>query len=304
MRWIAKAAALQALDRLPGGDRVHYFVQRHVQHGLPISDRKLRRKFDAAAGHLDAFLARRPGTDPATITAYEFGAGWTQAVPLSLAALGVGQQVLLDIRPHLRLDQFNHGVARLNHLRPELEQATGRAVRDLGGPFTSLAEVEDRLGIVYRAPCDARSTGLDSGSVDLVTSTVTCEHIAADVLTPIFAECHRILRGDGVLACTIDLQDHYANFDRSITRYNFLKFSERTWSLANPGLHYQNRLRASDYLRALDDAGFDVDVTSRGLPDDPTQLGISRVAPRFAGYEAEDLATFSLRLSATPRPAA
>ena len=52
------------------------------------------------------------------------------------------------------------------------------------------------------------------------------------------------------------MQDHYSFFDPGISAFNFLKFSEPTWSLINSSVHYQNRLRASDFRRLHEDAGF------------------------------------------------
>ena len=45
---------------------------------------------------------------------------------------------------------------------------------------------------------------------------------------------------------------HYSCFDGTIGPYNFLRFSDELWGLVSPGLHYQNRLRRSDYLRLLE----------------------------------------------------
>src|SRR5213078_3194941 len=83
---------------------------------------------------------------------YEFGAGWDLAIPLSYAALGVRRQVLVDIRPSAR------------------------------------GELEERFGIAYLAPRDARATGLESESIDFVTSTDVCEHIPEGDLGQIFRE--------------------------------------------------------------------------------------------------------------------
>ena len=47
----------------------------------------------------------------------------------------------------------------------------------------------------------------------------------------------------------IDLADHYAGFDVSITVYNFLCFSEPRLQWFNNPLQYQNRLRVPDYRR-------------------------------------------------------
>ena len=52
----------------------------------------------------------------------------------------------------------------------------------------------------------------------------------------------------------IDLADHYSYFDKSSSRYHFLRYDDRRWRWANSPLQYQNRLR-SDYRRLVEGAG-------------------------------------------------
>ena len=66
---------------------------------------------------------------------------------------------------------------------------------------------------------------------------------------PLLAECRRLLRPDGAFSSRIDLSDHFAHFDRSLSPYNFLRYSDRAWGLANSSLLHQNRLRRPDYVR-------------------------------------------------------
>jgi len=200
--------------------------------------------------------------------------------------------VLVDIRPSARVELVNESLALLGRLWDELEAEAGRELRPLGGPLATLAELEERLGIAYLAPTDARATGLEGASVDFVTSTDVCEHIPEDDLAQVFRECHRLLRPGGAFSCRIDLQDHYAYFDPSLSRYNFLRFSDRAWGLVNSPIHFQNRLRAPDYFRLVRDAGFEL-VSER--PSGPSAEGLAQLealplAPRFRnGYTPEEL---------------
>ena len=273
MRWIAKAALQRGLGLLPQGERLNYLFQRHVARSLPGGEPVVRRKLARARQHLEAF--GRPLEDAVF---YEFGAGWDLAIPLSYAALGVGRQVLVDIRPSARIELVNETIALLE-----------REVGSLGGPLTSLPELEERFGIRYLAPRDARATGLDEGSIDFVTSTDVCEHIPEADLAQIFGECRRLLRPGGAISCRIDLQDHYAYFDPSLSRYHFLRFSDRAWGLVNSPLHFQNRLREPDYRRLVEGAGLEVVswTPSGPSPEGLAELEGMELAPRFRnGYAA------------------
>ncbi|MDQ2910832.1 MAG: class I SAM-dependent methyltransferase [Actinomycetota bacterium] len=304
MRWLAKAALQRGLGLLPQGERLNYVFQRRVLRSLPASESVFRRKFARALQHLRVYEEHGPGTPAAEACFYEFGAGWDLAIPLSYATLGVGRQVLVDIRPSVRIELVNESLAAFERLWGDLESEAGRELRPLGPPLGSVVELEERLGITYLAPRDARATGLPAESLDFVASTDTCEHIPADDLAAIFRESLRLLRTGGAFSCRIDLQDHYAYFDRGLSRYNFLRYSDRTWSLVNSPLHHQNRLRAPDYLRLVREAGFELVAD---LPSGPSEEGLAELrelplAPRFRGYTPEELGVTILSFVAR-RPA-
>jgi SAM-dependent methyltransferase len=291
MRWLAKAALQRGLGAVPQGERLNYVFQRHVLRSFPVGDAGLKQKFARACSHLALYEEHGPGVPAAEATFFEFGAGWDLAIPLAFAMLGIGRQIVIDIRPSARPELVSETIAAFERLRPELEETAGRSLHDLGGPIASVAELELRFGIRYLAPCDARATGLPAGSVDFVSSTDTCEHIPEPDLAAIFAECRRLLRPGGAFSCRIDLQDHYAYFDHSLSRYNFLRFSDRTWALVNSPIHFQNRLRAPEYLGLVRDAGFELVVDN---PSGPSEQGRAELrelplAERFRGYSIDDL---------------
>ena len=303
MRWLAKAALQRGLGALPQGERLNYVFQRRVLRSLPAGDAALRRKFSRALQHLGVYREHAPGVPPGEATFYEFGAGWDLAIPLAYALLGVGRQVLVDIRPSARLELVNDSLASFQRLRPELEAEAGAELRPPGGPLGSLDELEARFGIRYLAPCDARDTGLDEASIDFASSTDTCEHIPEADLGAIFRETHRLLRAGGAFSCRIDLQDHYAYFDRSLSRYNFLRFSDGAWRLVNSPLHFQNRLRSSDYLRLVREAGLELAVERPSGPSDDgrAELRSLPLAERFRGYAEDDLGVTVLSFVALRR---
>jgi SAM-dependent methyltransferase len=291
MRWLAKAAVQKSFGVLPQGERLNYVFQRRVLRSLPAGDGALRQKFSRAVQHLAAYEQHGPRVPAAEATFYEFGAGWDLAIPVAYALLGIGKQVLVDIRPSARVELVNDSLASYERLRGELEGVAGRELRPLGGPISRLEELEDRFGIRYLAPCDARGTSLPAESIEFVSSTDTCEHIPGTELAEIFRECFRLLRSGGAFSCRIDLQDHYAYFDRSLSRYNFLRYSDRAWSLVNSPLHHQNRLRSPEYLQLVRDAGFELVVEK---PSGPSEAGLKELeslplAPRFRRFPPEDV---------------
>jgi SAM-dependent methyltransferase len=303
VNWVLKAAVQKAMSALPAAESANYVFQRRVTRTLPIGDAGVERKFRRALAHLDAYRDHGPGRPLADAAFYEFGAGWDLAVPLSYAALGVGRQTLVDIRPNLRLPLVNATLASLARQRSRLGEVAGRELRDLGGPDVADAvELEARFGIVYLAPRDARDTGLPTASVDFVSSTNTLEHVPERDIGPILRECVRLLKPDGAMSFRIDMQDHASYADPRLSPYHFLRFSDRRWALLTSKLSYQNRLRLSDYRRLFRDAGIETVTETVGEPSEPDLMALDGIelAPRFRGYDREDLAARTLEVVARP----
>ena len=305
MKWLAKAVVQNALSRLPRAERANYLFQRRIAGSLPASDAAFLRKARAAIRHYQAFV-KHGTTSAESAVFYEFGTGWDLVIPLAYYALGVNRQILVDIRPNLQLELVLDTLRKYERLQPALEEEAGVDLRPLpASDVSSSDDLELRFGIRYLAPCDARGTGLPPESVDFISSTDTLEHIPeADVRT-ILEECARIVRAGGILSSRIDLRDHYAYFDAAISPYNYLRFSDRTWSLVNSPLHFQNRMRYPDYLRLLEHAGLQVVAQAVAQPTDRDleTLRTMKLAERFRDrYTLGELGGKSLNVVAR-RPA-
>jgi hypothetical protein len=85
-----------------------------------------------------------------------------------------------------------------------------------------------------------------------------------------------------------------------VSVYNSLRFSSRQWRLLNSRMEPQNRLRHSDYLRLVDEAGFDLLLDdSRTGPD--AAFSAVRLAPEFRRYAEDDLRVIDMWVAARRR---
>lgn len=304
MRWIAKALLQRGIGVMPRGDAVNYWFQTNVSRNLPRSDDVFGLHVDEALRHAAAL--REFGSRPIEAAhLYEFGAGWDLIGPLTYWVLGAERQTLVDIRSNLRFPLINQTLNRLfERSKPGGVLSGGRlAEGQAPRPVQTLADLEERFGIRYLAPRDARSSGLPSDSVDFVSSTFTMEHIPRADNQAILCESRRLLKPDGVVSCAIDMKDHYSYFDPKLGPYNFLKFSDRRWKLVNPPLHYQNRMRNSEYRRIFEEAGLEAISERLEGPDqaDLAMLGELSIAPRFRRFSKGDLGVRESRVIARPR---
>lgn len=304
MRWVAKAAIQRGLSAVPAGERFNYLLQRKVTRQLPRSDEHFRLHATETVRHFRAYEEHVTPLEEGAPHFYEFGAGWDLITPLLFWALGVDRQTLVDIRANLRFEMIDHSIGQIGAHRDWLaELAPASEWRALDpSPVTSSDDLAQRFGITYLAPRDARSTGLPGDSVDFVSSTYTLEHIPREDIAAILAESRRLLQPAGALSAVVDMKDHYSYGDRSISPFNFLKFSDSTWRLVNSSLHFQNRLRYPDYRELVEGAGLEILADEHGepSPEDLEVVDALPLAARFQGYGDRDLAVREVHLVAVP----
>ena len=304
-RWYLKAAIQGALSRLPQPQRWNRLLQRYVTRSLQLRDEYFLHKWRQCERHLATFHSA--GGAAEGYTAVELGTGWFPIVPVGLALCGARRVLSIDTRPLLRRAQL---IATLEHYRRHLmagslvlpDGQTERAQHCLAALLERPASAEHllrRLGVELLIT-DARRIDLPSGQIDLFISNNTLEHIPRDVLVEVLREFRRLGRSDAVMTHFIDLADHYASFDPSITVYNFLRFSEQRWRLFNNQLHYQNRLRVSDYRRIHAEAGWQLMAEENTSAPVETLRSVP-LAPEFRHYREEDLAVYGTWMSSRPR---
>ena len=291
MNWKYKALLHILFSKIPLGEHLAYLSQRYLTKSLPVTDDKFVSVVSLVNQHLEVFQKHcsRPLGE---VSFYEFGAGWDMIVPLTFYAFGVERQILVDLRPLLRGHLVNDTVAKFQRVKLDLalSRKPDRPLDDSLSAF--LHPLKQYYGIDYRAPCDARNTGLRKGSIDCISSTNTLEHIPKEDIRLIFRECHRLLQRDGLMTFLIDYQDHYSYFDGRISVYNFLQYSDKDWAFFNPDLHYQNRLRHQDYLDLFNEEGFEIVVENRteGTQADLKMLENFPLEKRFEAYKLTELA--------------
>ena len=281
------------LSRIPSGEQVNYLLSKYVTGHVPASEATFRRDVSFAQQYLEAFR-KYSGRSIEEGRFYEFGGGWDLIVALTFYSLGVNRQVVVDLRKILRPSLVAMTATRLNRLAQESKCM--RLLPDLEEPLR-MQPLIDRLrknyGIEYIAPFDARKSGWESASIDYITATKVLCHIPEPDLQLIMGECGRILRNDGLAAFVIDYRDQYSYSDASIGPYNYLQFADNEWNRFNPPLHYQNRMRHSDYLRVFEQAGLEPVVAEGARPDDANDKSFDgiKLAARFASYDVQDLKT-------------
>jgi hypothetical protein len=281
MNWRMKAAAFRVLDALPHGADLHYYLQRRVTRTLPQSPAALDTYWDVAKSMLATFAQHDAAGCPTEIL--EIGAGCDLAAPLAFRMLGVARVVASDVQRLARIDLVHHAARHM----------AGKAGRD-APPFDTWAEL-DAFGITYRAPDSVVDRYPDTFQCSC--SNAVLEHVPSEQLSGLMRGLKAATRPGGLSIHLIDYSDHFARSDGRLSRFNFLKFTDRQWKKYNSGLQHVNRLRHGDYLRFFREAGFTV-IEEMSQPGEPAPEIRANLAPRFRAYDERDLFSLDGRIVA------
>jgi hypothetical protein len=313
-RWKQKALVQKVISYLPFDHRINFLFQKYVTRGVALTDAYFEDRLSHARTHLHNF--RRLSGQAVPRRTLEIGTGWYPVVPIAMFLSGVDQIHSVDLRPLISRARIATTIRR--YLRAHAAGQLAPALTVVGDRlstlsallarwrWTPLAEMLRALHIRYLVE-DARHLSLPDDSIDLIHSNNTLEHIYPAVLVPILQELKRVVRGDGgLMSHFIDMSDHFAHFDRSITIYNFLRFSDRAWQRIDNSVQPQNRLRLPEYLDIYRALGLPAtDVVQR--PGNPAALAGMALAARFAAMPAEQIAVshchITTRMSIEARPA-
>ena len=308
MRWLAKSALQNAISVLPGSVAVNGLLQRYGTGSVVMTpERVVARLVRVGGRHVEH--QRRFGEQPLEeTTVVEVGTGFVPLLPVGLYLAGAAAVHTYDIA---RLAN----TARTADLLRQIVAAADSGALERECPWTLPDRLERlreiaadppigldpllaTMGITYHVG-DATRSGLAARSAQLFVTNNVFEHVPAEVISA-SAEAHRTGVPGALLSHHIDLRDHYAKFDRTVSVYNSLRFSSRQWRLLNSRMEPQNRLRHSDYLRLVDEAGFDLLLDdSRTGPD--AAFAAVRLAPEFRRYADDDLRVIDMWVAARRR---
>jgi hypothetical protein len=297
VRWLAKAALQNTISVLPRGVEVNGLLQRYGTRSVVMTPDRVVGKLARVGGrHLDH--QRRFGARPLAETdVVEIGTGFAPLLPVGLHLAGARAVHTFDI---VRLantartcDMLSQLVATADSGALEREcpwvlpERLDRVRAIAADPPLDLDDLLAEMGITYHVG-DASRSSLASESAGLFVTNNVFEHVPADGIRALLREAHRTGTPGALISHHIDLRDHYAKFDRKVGVYNSLRFSSRQWRYLNSRLEPQNRLRRPDFLRLVDECGFDL-VWEDSHDGNDAHFAAIRPAPEFRRYDEADL---------------
>lgn len=254
MKFQYKCFLQNTFSKLNAGVYLNYIFQKYVTKKIPIKPKDFLKRYESkVSNHLKTYKKYSQVSITNSVY-YEFGAGWDLMTALCFSCKGIKHLYCIDIKKLIFPELINNTINLITNNKDlfavDLKNVPVVNKKNINTVLKNVFNIE------YKAPCDAKNTGLDNESVDFIVSNVTFEHIPKESMSDILNECYRILKIGGIMSISIDYQDHWSYFDKSITVYNFLQYSKEEWQKYNPSLHYQNRLRHSEYINFIEKSNF------------------------------------------------
>jgi SAM-dependent methyltransferase len=191
----------------------------------------------------------------------EIGTGQVPLLPVSLWLCGAKKIITMDLKPYMRKELIKDMLFFVKESKGEIENIFGELLdKERFNILLSYnkKDVLDLCKIEYIAPGDAAKTNLPENSIDYHLSHTVYEHIPLNILHDILEEGNRILAEDGLFINFIDYSDHFAHTDTSISRINFLQYSDKEWeNYAGNQYMYANRARHDEFVELFKMIGHD-----------------------------------------------
>lgn len=296
MHWRIKGLLQKTLGALPGGDALHYRMQRRFG-GMRDPRREIGLKLDDWEGMVKQL--REAGLEIPGARLMEIGSGWYPTLPLACHLVGAARVHTVDLNRLLKPDLMRLCIEMLGEQLPRLASVCRIDPAETEARYARLRAASTRSddpatisdGVIeYRAPADAADPGLSDGSIDAIFSNSVLEHVPPDAIERIHRASLRLLRPGGWIFHSVNCGDHYAYVDPKVHQLHYLRFSDREWARWNNAFLYQNRLRAHQFVDAARDAGFEIVRDSSHVgPQRLEQLRTMTVAPEFARFTPEQL---------------
>jgi SAM-dependent methyltransferase len=196
---------------------------------------------------------------------FEYGTGWVPALPIGFWLGGAEKTITVDVNTYMQKQYVTEAAGIIVKNAEKLKEIYGKLLDEkrltiLAGYVSknkiNVKDILELCRIEYMAPADAVHTGLPDKSVDVHVSHFAFEHIPVEILKAILLEGGRIIKPNGIFINSVDYQDHFAVFTKTIHRLNFLQYSDEKWKQYNSNKYtYVNRLRHEDFLKLFEELG-------------------------------------------------
>lgn len=290
-----KAAAQKFISLLPFTQQTNQLLQKYVTKRTSITDVFFTDKLIHVQKHLQYFF--KYSNLKNEFTTLELGTGRYPIIPICMYLSGANKIYSVDINDMTSADKIKQTIIRINKSyedgvlqqyitvdKSRLTKLNDLLVIDNEQQFN---DAFHSLGFLFLLE-DINKSKIEMHSIDLLHSNNTFEHIAPNDLKHMMTTFKLLLKPSGLMSHFIDMTDHFSHFDKSISVFNYLKYSPKKWQLIDNNILPQNRLRITDFRNLFEQNNFEVLIEENN--NGPiAELQAMHIDTAFKHYTEKDL---------------
>ncbi|MFN0276076.1 MAG: hypothetical protein ACKVPJ_10045 [Chitinophagales bacterium] len=303
--WVLKAIIQKGISFLPFRHQLNYLFQKHVTRGVRLTDKLFESKLLHCKQHLTALFDH--SKTQSNFSALELGTGWYPVVPIGFFLAGAEKIYTADIKSTVTKGQFEATIikyisyadsGRLKNFLPGILEERLNILRNLLLTEKEIDTYFEDVNVTFLEG-DIIKQIIPGGSIHLISSNNTFEHIPELLLKKILSHFKTLIHPGGVMSHFIDMSDHFSHLDKTISNYHFLRFSDRQWGFIDNSIQPQNRLRINHYRELLQSTGWVIvsEEMTVAQPDRTIEIKISK---QFSSVSHADLIVTHVLLTCKP----
>jgi len=240
-----KSFIFKSLDILPNS--LGYGIYHQLQKFLNRNSVNFKVKTNGRSFEEALEILSKEAINLKNKTILELGSGWAPIIPYSfIHSADAAHVVTYDINEH-------YDSKTINKLNTYYKEHYNTDITSEKGKYALPNNIK------YYPKTNLADTSINIGEhVDLVFSRFVLEHIPPEDLLKIHQNFAKILPKSAYILHMISPSDHRAYDDKSLSYYDFLKYSPEEWKKQHTKFDYHNRLRLPNYLEIFEKAGYEV----------------------------------------------
>jgi len=228
-------------------------------------------------------------------TVLEIGTGWIHWYSMYMRLHHDLRITMFDIWDNRQFHALKAAFAKLEALATAEQSSSSQVVDRLEAilAVSSFDELYALLDLKYVIDDTGSLDRFADNSFDFVFSFHVLEHVRRSSTAQEVRDIYRILRPGHYSVHQIGISDHLAHYDGRVSIKNYLRYSDRTWSIFFENeVQYFNRLQMSDWLGLFNEVGFS--LCERIV--DSRDISSLKIHPQYQHRTREDLACTILTL--------
>lgn len=228
----------------------------------------------------------------------ELGTGWLHWEAITARLFFDVRGVLFDVWDNRQIEGLKNYLIQLDNSldRLEVDHAQRVSAHKLISKIADVTDYRDLyslLGFEYVLDHTGSLSSFANESFDFAVSAGVMEHIYAKDAPAFVDGIASLLKPGGYSIHSINIRDHLRQYDTSVSRKQYLRYSDRVWRVCfQNDVQYINRIQRSEWLDLFKKVGLVLAQEEVEMED----LSGLKVATAYHKYEENDLGCGGLEL--------